>query len=80
MSQAFLEQVDELIRARYTLLHVVTFEEERARRLLAQIAQKQQKALFEWSVTDGLRRVVDTADSRPPENTSRLRDALAVLN
>ena len=50
MSKAFLEEVDELIRARYPMIYVVTWEEDRVRQLLAQIAAKQRKALFEWSV------------------------------
>lgn len=79
MSQVFLEQIDELIRARYTLLWVVTWEEERARRLLAQVATKQQKTLFEWSITDGLRRVSGPQESGPAP-VKRERDALAVLN
>lgn len=79
MSQQFLKETDELIRARYGLLYVVTWEEERARELLAQVARKQQKTLFEWSVTDGLRRIAASRDM-PPETSKRQRDALAVLN
>ncbi len=79
MSQRFLEEIDELIRARYTLLWVVTWEEERARKLLAQVANKQQKALFEWSITDGLRRVTGPQESGSAP-AKRERDALALLN
>jgi SpoVK/Ycf46/Vps4 family AAA+-type ATPase len=79
MSQEFLKEVDELIRARYTLLYVVTWEEDRARELLAQVAGKQQKALFEWSITDGLRRIMGTRESSP-EPSKRQRDPLATLN
>lgn len=73
MSQVFLEQMDELIRARYTLLWVVTWEEQRARKLLAQIAAKQQKTLFEWSITDGLRRIGGSAGKRPTARQTRTR-------
>jgi hypothetical protein len=81
MSKAFLEEVDQLIRARYSLLYVVTWEEERARRLLAQVVQRQQKALFEWSITEGIRRVMgprETSGGEAPR--ARSREPLAVLN
>lgn len=55
MSRPFLEEMDELIRARYSMLYVVTWEEHRARKLIYSIAQKQQKPLYEWSITEGLR-------------------------
>jgi SpoVK/Ycf46/Vps4 family AAA+-type ATPase len=79
MSQTFLEQIDELVRARYTLLYVVTWEEQRARELLAQVASKQQKALFEWSITDGLHRISSGVNGAS-EAPKRQRDVLAVLN
>ena len=57
MSREFLEQVDELVRARYPIIYVVTWEEERACQLIAQIAGKQRKAIYQWSVTTGLQHV-----------------------
>jgi len=80
MADAFLANLDQLIRARYTLLYVVTWEEERARAHFAQIAQAQNKSLFEWSITDGIRRVSAPRGLAPSENQKRQRDALAVLN
>ena len=78
MSKDFLQQIDQLIRARYTLLYVMTWEEERARSLLSQVADKQQKVMFEWSITDGLRRVVGPR-SEAAEGT-RTREPVGVLN
>lgn len=78
MSQTFLEQVDELVRARYTLIYVVTWEEQRARALLAQIATHQRKTLYEWSITDGLRSVVSGPEE--PTATGRQRDPMHMLN
>lgn len=79
MSEPFLQETDQLIRARYPVLYVVTWEEDRARKLLAMVAMKQQKPLLEWSVTDGLRTVISPRQGA--ENTpKRQRDALAVLN
>jgi AAA+ superfamily predicted ATPase len=79
MAQAFLENMDRLIRARYTLLYLVTWEEDRARKLLAKVAAKQQKTLLEWSVTDGLRKVVGP-DSESKASSKRLREPMGVLN
>ena len=79
MSKAFAVEVDELIRARYTILYVVTWEEDRARRLIAQVANRQGKFLFEWSVTDGLRKVTGQREGYV-EAPQRKRDAMAALN
>ena len=79
MSQDFLKQVDELIRARYTLIYVLTWEETRAVRLLAQLAESQRKALLEWTVTDGLRPVYDPAGSSA-SGINRHRNAMKMLN
>lgn len=78
MSKDFLQHIDQLIRARYTLLYVMTWEEDRARSLISQVADKQQKVMFEWSITDGLRRVVGPR-SETAEGT-RTREPVGVLN
>lgn len=79
MSEAFLQEVDQLVRARYPLLYVLTWEEDRARKLLAKVATKQMKPLIEWSITDGLRTIVSPRGPAEP-GPKRQRDALAVLN
>lgn len=63
MSRPFLEEMDELIRARYSMLYVVTWEENRARELIYTIAQKQQKPLHQWSITEGLRSITPSDHS-----------------
>ncbi len=78
MSRAFLKELEEHIRARYSLIYIVTWEEDRARRLLIDLAEGMKKFLFELSITDGLRSM-----NGSPENRSaakRLREPLAVLN
>ena len=60
MPDAFVREIDLLIRARYPLLYMVTWEEDRARQLLINLANTKQKHIFEWSVTDGLRCVNDS--------------------
>jgi AAA+ superfamily predicted ATPase len=79
MSAEFMEQVDLLVRARYPLIQVLSWEEHRAVQLLNEVASRQQKPLFDWSVTDGLRRVSPGRDGVAP-GPKRERDALAVLN
>jgi AAA+ superfamily predicted ATPase len=79
MSTAFMTEIDHLVRARYSLIHVETWEEERARWLLAQVAERQHKDLFEWSITDGLRKVVG-GPSGAQEVPKRIREPLQVLN
>ncbi len=79
MSVDFCQEVDLLIRARYPVLYVVTWEEGRARQLLTQVAQRQEKAVYEWSITDGLRVVCDPK-RRATEPSNRCREVMAVLN
>ena len=74
-----MTEIDQLIRARYSLIHVETWEEERARQLIARVAERQRKDLFEWSITDGLRKVVN-APSSAQEPNKRVRDPLKALN
>jgi len=78
MSDAFVKQVDHLIRARYTLLNVITYEENRARNLLVQVGEQQHRPVFEWSVTEGLRQISGATPSA--RVAAKLNDALKVLN
>jgi len=50
----FALEIETLIRARYPILYILSSEEARVQALLASIAQKRQKKIFEWSVTTGL--------------------------
>ena len=50
----FAQEIETLIRARYPILYILTGEETRVQSLLAVIAQKRQKKIFEWSITTGL--------------------------
>jgi len=47
-------EIETLIRARYPILYVVTWEEQRVAAWVADIAKKRDKKLFEWSCTTGL--------------------------
>jgi len=50
-------QLDVLIRARYPILYLVTWEEDRAMYLLLKIARAQRKNLAVWTATDGMRTI-----------------------
>jgi AAA+ superfamily predicted ATPase len=78
MSTAFVTQVEQYVRARYTLLYVVTWEEERALSLLRLVAQKTKKELHIWSVTDGLRNASEGTSGAG--NAEKTRKPLAALN
>ncbi len=78
MSAPFSQQLDRLIRARCPLLYLLTWEESRARELLAGVAAQQRKTLWEWSITDGLRPMGPTQARPAPE--TRIREPMRMLN
>jgi ATP-dependent 26S proteasome regulatory subunit len=47
-------ELNMLIRARYPLLYIVSWEERRIEQLLRRVAEALNKKLYGWSVTDGL--------------------------
>jgi ATP-dependent 26S proteasome regulatory subunit len=48
------DELEVLIRARYPVIYVVSWEEERVERCLREIAEKRDKSLFVWTVTQGI--------------------------
>ncbi|MFC1805826.1 AAA family ATPase [Planctomycetota bacterium] len=54
------EQVEALVRARYPILYLVTWEEERVMDMAREMAKELKKNLAVWSATDGLR-IVEVA-------------------
>lgn len=71
------QKLDVFIRARYTLIYLITFEENRAIELLKHIAVKQKKELFEWDIVQGLINSKGTNDFSVDEKT---RDPLNALD
>src|SRR3954463_3035092 len=58
--EALVRELDVLIRARYPLIAVSTFEEQRFRRLMSAVGRLDRhvpKGLFVWSRTSGLRQL-----------------------
>src|ERR1700682_738685 len=76
----FVSDLDTLVRARYPLIYLVSWEEQRVDGILADLASAHGKALFSWSVTRGLRRVDRAARTLPPgEGTRESREALFAI-
>ncbi|MBI4577181.1 MAG: AAA family ATPase [Planctomycetes bacterium] len=53
--QDWLEEFKVYVRARYPILWLITWEEERARRILADLARETKKRLYLWTATEGFR-------------------------
>jgi SpoVK/Ycf46/Vps4 family AAA+-type ATPase len=73
----FVRDIDTLIRARYPLLYLVTFEEQRLDAVLAELARTHHKDLVEWTATQGLHAVEGSFPVPPREDTV---EPLAVLH
>jgi len=50
------QELDVLIRARYPIIYIETWEEERVEKTLRDIAKRREKDFYIWTVTDGLAR------------------------
>jgi len=74
-----LDEIEDLIRARYPILYVVSTEEARVEAALVEVGRRREKQLFEWSCTTG---VIPLGASRqsPRQRQPATRDALAALD
>ncbi|HLH53483.1 MAG TPA: AAA family ATPase [Verrucomicrobiae bacterium] len=73
------EEIETLIRARYPILYVITNEELRVESLLAEIAAKRQKKMFEWTCSSGLVPAGSSIQSQRARNSST-KDPAAALD
>jgi hypothetical protein len=76
---SFQDDVEILIRARYPIIYILTSEELRIQSLLAAIAQKRQKKLFEWSYSTGIVPSGSSIQSQK-SRSSNTRDPLLALD
>lgn len=67
--------IDILIRARYPLLYLVSWEESRILEKLKDMAEKRNKKLILWSVTRG----IFTLDDEPGKTDNQTRDPINAL-
>ena len=72
------QELEVLIRARYPIIYLVSWEEERVEQHLMRIAQKRNKKVFVWSFTQGIVK----QGSEPPrgKSTNNTSDPLAALD
>ena len=57
-------ELEVLIRARYPLIYLLSWDERRVESLLARVAERRRKRLFTWTVTSGIV-AVDTVRPTP---------------
>src|SRR5438128_98934 len=80
--EALVRELDILIRARYPLISVTTFEEGRFRRLMEAVAQLERhrsKGLHVWSRTRGLRQVAGPSLGPADRPIPGTEDPISVL-
>jgi ATP-dependent 26S proteasome regulatory subunit len=79
MPQETISEIEVLIRARYPIIYVLSWEEARVHNFIAKIAQKRNKKVFQWSYTTGIVPLGTMLQLR--KNTSvSTQDPLAALN
>jgi ATP-dependent 26S proteasome regulatory subunit len=76
---AFVRELDTLVRARYPLIHLASWEEQRLEVVLEDLARNQGKALHAWSATQGLRRLQGARYVPPVEGTKDPVEALQAI-
>ena len=76
----FVSDLDILIRARYPLIYLVSWEEQRLDAILQDVAQTHGKALLQWSVTRGLRRFSGTRSIPISEQSRDPIEALCAIS
>lgn len=72
----FRHEVETLVRARYPIVYIVTWEEARVEKDLLEVAEKLKKDLFTWTITAGFRRL---PDGKPDSATTDPLRALAYV-
>jgi hypothetical protein len=74
-----IEELDVLIRARYPIIYVISWEEERVEQCLRKIAEKRNKQLFVWTITQGILKS-GTPPQRAKSGGDSTADPLAALD
>jgi SpoVK/Ycf46/Vps4 family AAA+-type ATPase len=74
-----LDDIEVLIRARYPILYIVTWEEQRVQNWLMEVARKRNKRIFEWSFSSGVVQAGTSIQSQRTR-TSSTKDPLNALD
>ena len=75
----FVRELDTLIRARYSLIYLVSWEEQRLDVILEDLARSHGKTLCSWSITGGLRKMVGSRWGAATDGTKDPGDALRAI-
>jgi len=75
-SKDIKHELDTLIKARYVLIYLITFEELRAQDFLRNIAKDQNKELFTWNIAQGIVKDEDASLLSKDEKTRDPESAL----
>ena len=76
-----IRELDVLIRARYPIVYVVTWEEARFEEALSEVAAKLKRKVHTWSVTQGMKpAVIRTSGPAKPSKLSPELEALALIH
>jgi SpoVK/Ycf46/Vps4 family AAA+-type ATPase len=73
-----IDEIEIMIRARYPLIYLISWEEKRVEADLLRIASRTEKKIYSWSVTQGLINI--TAAKSPVINSDVTRDLLNALD
>ena len=73
------DELEMLIRARYPVINVISYEEERALAHIRRIAERQEKKLYTWSFNTGVVPIGLTEQSKLRSDPGT-RDPLAALD
>lgn len=76
-AQSFRSELQDLVRARYPLIHVNTFEEDRCLRVVKEIAQQLDQLVLVWSTSRGVF-ALDRQEG-PDKSKRRLADLTAAV-
>ena len=75
----FVRELDVLVRARYSLVYLVSSEEQRVEAMLASLAETHGKPLLGWSIVGGLRRLGGARTGGAPEAAKEPLEAIAAI-
>ncbi len=77
--RGFAAELDTLVRARYPLVYLVSWEEARVGSMISELAARQGKELITWSTTRGFRRLAGPRVVPPVEPHTKPLDALPAI-
>ena len=77
---SFVRELDTLVRARYPLIHLASWEEQRLDVILEDLARNHGKTLYTWSSTQGLRKIQGARYVPPLDGTKDPVEALQAVH